>query len=162
MYWEFTANILAPKYTEDGYVCYEDIFTTNGELSTADFLVMFEENFVELNGAIYAAPPPGYYPSYFTRRGLYLLTDGPGSCVMFGLLYEDPDIGQIVASNQFDPIEVIGITGTTIWGYYPHGGVWNRVKTLWGDAKDGSLSVDPASKGAAGKNSIIMLCLVRC
>jgi len=139
-----STEFLQPTHEEDGYVCYNEIFATvSGGPSTADFIVMFNENFVYHGNdhGIYAAPPQGYYPSYFTRRGLYDVTDGPGSCVMFGLLYEDPDIGQIVASSQFDPIKIIGITGTIIYGYYVHNGVWKREKTKWGDAQDGSLTV---------------------
>jgi hypothetical protein len=78
---------------------------------------------------------------------MYKVIDGSGACVTFRLLYEDDTLGQIVASSQFDPIEVIGVSGTTIYGYYPNpvsrGGAWLRKPTEWGNAIDGSLSAEP-------------------
>ena len=128
-------------------VCYNTIFETLTDgPTTAQLLVMFDPHFVEHCGKIYAAPPDGYFSpfddvsDYFRgRRGLYLVTDGSSSCVKFCLLYLDNAIGQIVASAQFDPIEIIGVSGTDIYGYYEQGGFYARKKTEWGDATDGSL-----------------------
>jgi hypothetical protein len=133
----------------DGIICYNELFTTvQGGPTTAQFLVMFTENFVNHCGTIYAAPPRDYYPVYFeNRRGLYEVIDADGSCVKFNLLYADKDIGQIVASTQFDPIEIIGTTRTKIYGYYINNGVWAREQTKWGNAIEGSLSVDPGEGG---------------
>ena len=108
---------------------------------------MFDKHFIEHCGTVYAAPPAGYYPDFFTHRGLYVVTDasdfarGYGSaCVKFDLVYHDDDIGQIVASKQFDPIEVISVSGSKIYGYYIHEGVYKRVQTKWGDAQDWTLT----------------------
>ncbi len=66
---------------------------------------------------------------------------------MFGLLYADPDIGQIVASSQFNPIKIVGVTGTTIYRYYVRNEVWKGEPTKWGDAKYGSLNVEMGQFG---------------
>lgn len=85
------------------------------------------------------------------KGGLYEVIDEPGACVTYRLLYDDDTLGQIVASSQFDPIEVIGVSTTTIHGYYPNpsspGDTWLRKATVWGDATDGSLTAEPVENG---------------
>jgi hypothetical protein len=142
-------DILFPEYTSAGNVCYNQILeTVSGGPTTAQLLVMFSDQFVEHKGKVYAAPEEGY-SEHVATRGLYEVIDQIETCVKFELLYADDDIGQIVASSQFDPIQIIGISGTTIYGYYPDSsnGVWLRKRTGWGDAQDGSLVVGPVLNG---------------
>eukprot|EP00804_Cyclotella_cryptica_P026672 CCRYP_007921-RB/>CCRYP_007921-RB protein AED:0.04 eAED:0.04 QI:493/1/1/1/1/1/3/137/364 len=124
-------------------------------------LVMFRSNFIEHKGKVYASLSASPYSTgndYFAPErddlsagGLYEVTDDSGSCVTLQLLYADDTLGQIVASSQFHPIEIIGVSGKTIYGYYPgSGGAWQRKKTVWGDATDGSLSVEPVMSGKVG------------
>mmetsp|Transcript_28519 Transcript_28519/g.60443 ORF Transcript_28519/g.60443 Transcript_28519/m.60443 type:complete len:386 (+) Transcript_28519:345-1502(+) len=126
---------------------------------------MFRENFVEHKGTVYAslssAMTDGYdvdfddtdrapERSHLSVGGLYKVTDDSGTCVNLQLIYEDDSIGQIVASSQFDPIEIIGVSGSKIYGYYPEsGGTWSREQT-WGDATDGTLTVEPVLSDESG------------
>ena len=126
--------------------CYNEVLTSvTGGPTTAQLLVMFRENFVEHKGKVYASI--AYHAPErddLSVGGLYeVIDDDTGSCVTLNLIYEDDNLGQIVASSQFDPIEIIGVSGSTIYGYYPESGgtMWSRKQTVWGDAKDGSLSV---------------------
>ena len=126
-------------------VCYNKIFQTEDDMPTLlQYLTMFDKHFVEHCGTTYAAPPPGY--NRYLERGLYVVTEFEGNwslegrCLNFDLVFQDEDIGQIVASKQFDPIEIISVSGTTIYGYYIHEGVYKRVPTKWGDAKDWTLT----------------------
>jgi hypothetical protein len=168
-YWDWE-NILDPvshSITSHGVieVCYNEMFkSVPGGPTTAQLLVMFKGkrlNMVEHCGCIFAAPgaslfnnPGGgmihskEYEYFEGRRGLYAVTDSSEACVKFGLLFPDEGLGHIVASTQFDPIKVIGVSsGSKIYGYYPHEGVYKRVQTKWGDAKDGSLSAEPTEGG---------------
>jgi len=149
----YFSDILDPTSSSDDNVfCYNQMLrTVNDGPTTAQFLVMFKEKFVEHKGKVYASLKGGYGSSdaHMTEGsgGLYEVTDQSESCVKFDLLYADNHIGQIVASSQFDPIEIIGVSGTTIYGYYPESGGWARKATLWGDAKDGSLAAEPVEGG---------------
>ncbi|KAL7507857.1 hypothetical protein ACHAXN_004984 [Cyclotella atomus] len=142
--------------------CYNEVLAsvTDGP-TTPQLLVMFRENFVEHKCKVYASLSSARSDcdnperKYLQKEGLYK----PGACVTFRLLYEDDALGQIVASSHFDPIEVIGISGTTIYGFYPNpnspGGAWLRKPTVWGDALDGSLSAEPKpSNVAAGVSGL--------
>jgi hypothetical protein len=135
-------------------VCYNSLFESKpGGPTTAQFLVMFDEHFVEHCGCIYAAPDyedrwGDAWSPFRGRRGLYAVTDvADSACVKFGLLFQDQSIGQIVASTQFDPIGIIGLSGNEIYGYYVHNGVYKREKTVWGNAKPWSLSAEPVEGG---------------
>lgn len=114
---------------------------------------MFDKHFVEHCGTVYAAPPVGYRNFPYEHRGLFVVTDYDydtkysRACVKFDLVYHDEDIGQIVASKQFDPIEIISVSRTSIYGYYIHNGVYKRVQTKWGDAKDWTLTSDLGDGG---------------
>ena len=129
-------------------MCYQQLLLPelDGDGPTpAQYLVMFDKHFVEHCGTVYAAPPSNYHNYFLYNRGLFVVTDtdsGPSDdvCVKFDLVYHDENIGQIVASKQFDPIEIISVSGTTIYGYYIHEGVYKRVSTKWGDAKDWTLT----------------------
>lgn len=143
---------------ESNTFCYNNVFSTDLKgPTTAQWLVMFRENFVEHKCKVYASLSSSRSLCDTPERkdlpqgGLYEVTDAAGSCVTFRLLYEDDTLGQIVASSQFDPIEIIGVSGLTIYGYYPDrttpGGKWLRKPTVWGDATDGTLTVEPARNG---------------
>mmetsp|Transcript_6090 Transcript_6090/g.13173 ORF Transcript_6090/g.13173 Transcript_6090/m.13173 type:complete len:381 (+) Transcript_6090:325-1467(+) len=97
-------------------------------------------------------------------KGLYEVIDRPslnphGTCVEFELLYANPSIGQIVATSQFDPIQIIGVdkVNNRIYGYYPDPAgstlTWKRKHTVWGDAKDGSLVTEPVDYGESAVTS---------
>ena len=166
--WESILDPISHSITPQGVeICYNDMFkSVTGGPTTAQLLVMFKGmrlNMVEHCGCIFAAPG-GYSntgwsveSAYFRgRRGLYAVTDGSNTaCVNFGLLIEDNNLGQIVASTQFDPIKVIGVSfGGEIYGYYPHDGVFKRIQTKWGDARNGSLNAEPKEGGlVSGVNS---------
>lgn len=136
--------------------------TIPGGPTTAHLLVMFRENFVEINCKVYASLSTAWSPCDVPEQldlekgGLYEVIDEAGACVTYRLIYEDENIGQIVASSQFDPIEIIAVSGSTIFGYYPDyaasstGGIWQGKESLWGDAIDGTLSVEPVLNGDVG------------
>ena len=146
---------------EPNKFCYNDVLATiPGGPSTAQLLVMFRENFVEHKCEVYASLSTAWslcdVPEQLDleKGGLYEVIDEAGACVTYRLIYEDENIGQIVASSQFDPIEIISVSGSTLFGYYPDysstGGTWQRKASLWGDAIDGSLSVEPVLNGDVG------------
>jgi len=81
------------------------------------------------------------------ENGLYEVvdTDSRGGCVRFRLIYKHDNIGQIIGnSGRFLPIEIIGVdqNDNRIWGYFQDDttGEWDRKRTKWGRALDGSLA----------------------
>ena len=139
--------------------CYNDVLKSaiNGP-TTAQLLVMFRENFVEHKCKVYASISSAWplcdnpERGHLLKGGLYEVTDEEDSCVAFRIIYEDDTLGQIVASSQFDPIEIIGVSGSVIHGYYKFGSgiIWSRKPSVWGDAIDGSLTVHPVLNGKSG------------
>ena len=144
-YDSYDVKILNPIWHASNKVCYSSVFFPESDgPTTAQYLAMFDKHFVEHCGTVYAAPPAGY-PNFPYGRGLFVVTDSDSggrdyACVKFDLVYHDNDIGQIVASKQFDPIEIISVSGTSIYGYYIHEGIYKRVQTKWGDAQDWTLT----------------------
>ncbi len=129
-----------------------------GMPSIRDYLAMFSDKYVENNGRFYAVMnSQGNGAMTFSdimRNGLYEVTvpdtfvgfkscNTSGKCVEFHLLMEADNIGQIIAAPaRFDPIQVIGVdqVDNRIYGYFPTAsGVWDRKRTGWGNAKDGSM-----------------------
>ncbi len=133
--------------------------------SITEHLAMFSDRYVKNNGKIYAvknsqgngALADTQY-RWHMKDGLYEVTipdpndwyksmactylGGDGSCVVFKLLMEADNIGQIIAAPaRFVSIQVIGVDQVTnrIYGYYPTASGWDRKRTVWGDAKDGSM-----------------------
>jgi len=131
--------------------------------TTAQYLAMFSDKFVEHKGKVFTvknAQGEGGFPNYTEgENGLYEVSGsgivGPyNACVQYHLLYEDNNIGQIVASSRFDPIEIIGVDSASnrIYGYYQDSaspGGWERKRTAWGYALDGSLVAEPVEDGEA-------------
>lgn len=157
-------DVLSPwRYWADtNKACYNSILASvPGGPSTAQFLVMFREHFVEHKGKVYASlstTSGAPERSGMSTGGLFEVTDDvtddSGSCVTFKLIYDNDGLGQIVASAQFDPIEIIGVADTKIWGFYPgSGGSWSRKRTGWGNAIDGSLTVEPTLSTEVGNVS---------
>eukprot|EP00579_Thalassiosira_antarctica_P032235 CAMPEP_0202002852 /NCGR_PEP_ID=MMETSP0905-20130828/8599_1 /ASSEMBLY_ACC=CAM_ASM_000554 /TAXON_ID=420261 /ORGANISM="Thalassiosira antarctica, Strain CCMP982" /LENGTH=243 /DNA_ID=CAMNT_0048559885 /DNA_START=114 /DNA_END=841 /DNA_ORIENTATION=+ len=129
--------------------------------TTAQYLAMFSDKFIEHNGKVFTvknAQGEGGFPNYTEgENGLYEVSVSGWpyeACVQYHLIYEDDNIGQIVASSLFDPIEIIGVDSATnrIYGYHqvsaPSGG-WERKRTAWGYALDGSLVAEPVETGEA-------------
>lgn len=129
-----------------------------GMPSIRDYLAMFSDKYVENNGRFYAVKNSqgngAMTISEFMRNGLYEIIvpdtfvgmrscNTSGRCVEFNLLMEADNIGQIIAAPaRFDPIQVIGVdqVDNRIYGYYPTAsGGWDRKRTGWGNAKDGSM-----------------------
>lgn len=75
--------------------CFSSSVTDPSAPSPAQFLAMFRNNHVEHNGRVFAAK----------SDGLYEVLD----CDKHELLYSDPNIGQIVATSKFDPIQIISV-----------------------------------------------------
>jgi len=160
-YLEITGHFFEGSRGGQSTLCYNEVFAgTSGTRTTAQYLAMFTDKFVEHNGRVFAVKNDGgtggYEYGYNTwpydeePNGLYEVhDDGHGSsCITFQLLFENDNIGQIIASSQFDSYElIIGVDQVTnrIWGYYEQGGVWLRKRTVWGYAIDGSLTVDPTN-----------------
>lgn len=171
-YWERRngrGKLLNPYECEAGnqgeWVCgfSQVLASQTGKPSITEYLAMFSDRYVENNGKIYAvknsqgngALARTYY-RYHMTDGLYEVTVpdpdpygwyerryGVGRYVLFKLLIEARDIGQIIAAPaHYDPMQVIGVDQVTnrIYGYYPTAsGTWDRKRTAWGDAKDGSM-----------------------
>lgn len=144
--------------------------------TTSQYLAMFSDKFVEVNNKVFAVKQrraSSGFPKEINNdvpfsdqligqdmirkapSGLYQVVENEDigkSCVNFILVYPDNDIGQIVGSGpQFDPIEIIGVdmVNHNIYGYYekvgfPH---YDRKRTKWGHAIDGSLVAEPAEDG---------------
>mmetsp|Transcript_16812 Transcript_16812/g.26246 ORF Transcript_16812/g.26246 Transcript_16812/m.26246 type:complete len:440 (-) Transcript_16812:115-1434(-) len=133
----------------------EVLASKHGRPSIRDYLAMFSNKFVESNGNFYAVhnSQGNGAMTYWKEmmHGLYevIIPEGweasicDDRCVVFRLLYKDDNIGQIIAAPaRFDPIQVIGVDQVTnrIYGYYPTAsGGWDRKRTVWGNAKDGSM-----------------------
>jgi len=165
--------------------CYNEVLkAVPGGPTTAQLLVMFSDKFVEHQGKIFTVVSDAH-PTVSTHglfmlgereikatpihlkgftKGLYEVIDRPslnphGTCVEFELLYANPSIGQIVATSQFDPIQIIGVdkVNNRIYGYYPDPAgstlTWKRKHTVWGDAKDGSLVTEPVDYGESAVTS---------
>jgi hypothetical protein len=148
-----------------------------GMPSTQDYLAMFSDKYVENNGRFYAVKnSQGNGAMTFSdimRNGLYEITvpdrfvgsrscNTSGRCFEFHLLMEADNIGQIIAAPaRFDPIQVIGVDQVTnrIYGYYPTAsGGWDRKRTVWGNAKDGSMrSSDKAVIGLSTNDRMFPL-----
>ena len=142
---------------------------------------MFNEKYIEHNGQVFTVKsdndggfphqipddgfrrqlgggPKGFYRylpyKYEIPNGLYEVIDTADYIVTFRLLFEDDNIGQIVATSKFDPIKVIGIDTETnkIYGYYPNpntgtGLPWGRKDTGWGTASNGSMTSQVVENG---------------
>lgn len=171
-------NELFTQPTKDGYnlYCYRHVLPSpsltsdwlEGEPTTSQYLAMFSDKFVEIDGRVYTvknAENSGGFPYYPKHEilpwdeqpnGLYEVIDDLSltgrACVRFSLRFEsgDDNIGQIVASSQFDPIKIIGVDQGTnrIYGYfYDSATFWTRKRTVWGDATDGTLVAEPVEAG---------------
>ncbi len=141
-----------------------------GKPSTREYLAMFSEKYVENNGKFYAVKNSegngaltfredmtnGLYEvlvpglvnissdSFSKWLNVFHQTDTSYSCIVFKLLIAADNIGQIIAApTKYEPIQVVGVDQDTsrIYGYYPiNSSEWARKRTVWGDAKDGSMS----------------------
>lgn len=166
-YYEETGHFFqGTPHGDQSSMCYDVVLSGDpGTPTTAQYLAMFTDKFIEHKGRVFAVKNEmktgGYEHDYMYEEpnGLYEVVDHAHdpACLTFHLLFEDDHIGQIVASSQFVPYDlIIGVDQETnrIWGYYEEGGVWLRKRTLWGYAKDGSLAVEPIEEGS-GKVSAV-------
>ena len=151
----------------------------DGMPSIRDYLAMFSEKYVESNGNFYAVHNSQGNGAMTYKKdmmhGLYEVIIPYDAwttsvcndrCVVFRLLMEADNIGQIIAApTKYAPIQVIGVDQVTnrIYGYYPTAsGGWDRKPTQWGDAKDGSLSCTDNGVIGLSKNDKVMIIFEIC
>ena len=127
--------------------------------SFLDFLVMFSDKYVKKNGRYFAVKNSqgnGALRLLDVQAGLYEVFEKPNAdsvdctgvgtqCVVFELIYEMENLGQIIAApEKYEPMQIIGVDQVTnkIYGFTPKNNYayWERKQTVWGDAKSGSLS----------------------
>ncbi len=156
--------------------------------SIRDYLTMFSKKYVEnkFSGKFFAVKNSRGSGALTVDRlkemmkdGLYeVLVPGPnystecstlsyaGTCLVFKLLIEADNIGQIIAApTKYDPIQGIGVdqVSNKIYGYYPtESGDWHRKRTKWGDAKDGSLSCTDNEVIGLSKNDKVRILFEIC
>lgn len=155
---------------DDKVACYTNsLLGLAGTPSTAEYLAMFSDKFIEVDGRVYTVknadntggfPFLSKYPDTFdwNENGLYEVRGGGDPCVYYQLLFRDDNIGQIVpAADDFNPIKIIGVDRVTnrIWGYgqFHEHSPWERKRTVWGRAKDGSLVAEPKVGGGTARNA---------
>jgi len=145
-----------------GKYCFNEVLSTiPGGPTTAQLIAMFSSDVVEgSDGRVFAlnsgASGSGFpaVAEVSEAKGLYEIIDQEGSCVVYDMLVEDDSDGieQIVyGGNWVERFQVIGVDSNhKIWAFYEDDlGHWTKKKTVWGDARPGTLTEVTTNSGGS-------------